>query len=62
MVEGEKHFNVPKGVFVGGVSLVFNGDLILVDGIFISSAITVEVLKYSFRDLKCVCCLVKSLK
>lgn len=46
-------------VFFCGVSVVFNSDLILVDGIFISSAITVEVLKYSS---KCVCCLETSLK
>lgn len=35
--------------------MVFDSDLILVDGIFISCAFTEGVLKYSFSDLKCVC-------
>lgn len=37
-----------------GVSVVFNSDRILVDGIFISTAITVGVLKYSLMT-QCVC-------
>lgn len=49
----------PLVFFLDFESLVFNSDLILVGGIFIS---TVEVLKYSFSDLKRACCLVESLK
>lgn len=52
--EKEKRLDVPAGVF-RGVFVVFNSDLILVGDIFISAAISVEVLKYSFSDLKCVC-------
>lgn len=44
MVKGKKRVLFH---FLPGVSVVFNSDLILVDGIFISTAITVGVLKYS---------------
>lgn len=49
-------------LFVVSVSVLFNGDLFLVDGIFISSVISVEVIKYSFTDLKSACCLEETLK
>lgn len=65
-MEGKIQCNVPTDVFflslVVGASVVFDIDLIPVDGIFISTAISVEVLKYSFTDLKSVCCLEESLK